>query len=49
MVKGWGGFMGGSMFESQWEQKIYPKKKKKKGILDGLEIIVIGQVLSFSM
>ena len=48
MVKGWGGFMGGSMFESQWEQKIY-LKKKKKCILDELEIIVIGQVLSFSM
>ena len=26
MVKGWGGFVGGSGFKSQWEQKIYLSK-----------------------
>ena len=30
MVKGLGGFVGGSTFKSQWGQKFTYKKKKKK-------------------
>ena len=29
MVKGWGGFVGGSRFKFQWGQKIYLYKKKE--------------------
>ena len=29
VVKGWGGFVGGFKFKSQWGQKIYLSKKKK--------------------
>ena len=30
MVKGGGGFVGGSRFKSQWGPKIYLSKRKKK-------------------